>query len=269
MTDTTVQRPQPSLVWLVILCRTAMRTVCETQDESVPQRRGNHNNKCMSAWYHPAARHLGKYHVNSCLEHIYSWNKQRTVWMKTLCTETEEKWQHRWRKACGIVKRTKSMEKTVPSCVEPLSHIHTLVGLQHLCFNNDFLPVLTLTNRHDFLKLKTPSAKGKASNTCESKDRARTRVKHQAIRPRHHPITCRGWSFSISMSGIHSSGWQTRTLVLHVQLGGTLGWRESLYRHKNNVSCCYFTICLQPPSTAVTRAHILRCGATHICPCSP
>lgn len=43
----------------------------------------------------------------------------------------------------------------------PHTHTHTLIGLKHLCFSNIFVPVLTLTNRPDFLKLKTPSAKGK------------------------------------------------------------------------------------------------------------
>lgn len=260
VTDTTVQRPRPSLVWL---CRTlshSNESVCETQDKSVPQRRGNHNNKCMSRWYHPAARHLGKYHVHSRLEHIYSWNKQKnwelSEWKcstqrfkKVTAQVTQRLWNHEENQI--------DREDNAELCRTAITHkyTHTLCWTPAPLFQQRFSPSSDINQQDWFPEIENPLSKGKASNTCESEDWARTRVKNQVIRPRHHPTTCRRWSFSIGVSGIISSAWQTCTLVLHMKLRGALGSGESLYRHKNNVSAAIlqFVSSLPPlPSHGLT-----------------
>lgn len=123
------------------------------------------------------------------------------------------------------------------NCVVPLSHTYTHPRwTQAPLFQQHFSPSSDINQQAWFPETENPLSKGKASNTCVSEDWARTRVKNQAIRPRHHPIMHRGWSFSISMSETVSSIWQTCALMIHMKLRGALGSRESLYRHKNNVS---------------------------------
>lgn len=133
--------------------------------------------------------------------------------------------------------RTKSIEKALLNCVVLLSHTYThppwtQAPLLQQCFS----PSLDINQQAWFPEIENPRSKGKASNTCVSEVWARTPVKYQSIRPRIHPITCRGWSFSISMSGIISSDWQTHALVIHMKLRRALGLKESLYRLKNYVS---------------------------------
>lgn len=116
------------------------------------------------------------------------------------------------------------------NCVTPLPHTHTHTHprwTQAPLFQQHFSPKSDINQQAWFPETENPLSKEKASNTCTSEDWARTRVKHQATRLRHHPITHWGWSFSISTSGIISSDGQTRARLIHIKLRGALGSRGS------------------------------------------
>lgn len=230
-----------------------MRTVCETQDTKVCLKDwGNHNNKCMRAWYHPAAQHLGKYHINSRSQHIYSWNKQPdglnedTVHGLSTAQVRQSLWNGSGRQ-CRIVSLNSHM----------WIHTHT-PSLDSSTFVSATLPPSSDINQQArFPETENPLSKRKASNTCVSEERARTRVKNQA---RHHLITC-----GEGVKSLHQHVWALSG-TKHARCSQPRGSGEHTApenpgHRKNNVSSL--------PSTAVTWDHILWRGASHICPPSP
>lgn len=185
-----------------------MRIVCETQDTNVCLKDwGNHNNKRMRAWYHPAAQHLGKYHINRRSEHIYSWNKQQSGPNENVVRGHLGNWSTA-RVMQSLWKATASIWKTMLNCVVPLS----AGELTHTCTHSldsstfvsaTFSPSSDINQQARFPETENPLSKRKASNTCVSEERARTRVKHQAIRPRHRLVMHGRWGFAISVSVLY------------------------------------------------------------------
>lgn len=127
----------------------------------------------------------------------------RAVRTKTLCAGTGIR--HRWRKACG-----RQPHRWERRCWTVLYHFllenshkntHSLDSSTFV--SATFSPSSDINQQARFPETENPLSKRKASNTCVSEERARTRVKLQATRPRHRLVTHGRWSLAISVSVLY------------------------------------------------------------------